>query len=416
MSSMNKPFLCAFAILLGTSGLLTTAFAQTRTPVVFFPGYVTTKLLVTVQNQTVAPDCPASGTFEDWAFCDQPSIFSPVCRDKLMTLVYNRQPSVPMSQRFSDQPGVTVAIKDYGKTESAPYYEAFYAFLEANGYTRNLDIRVAGYDWRLTPDMGGFLQRTIQLIEQTYADNGDTPVHLVAHSNGPLYAQYLLTHTSQAWKNKYIHGFTPLAGNWPGQGGMYLYMFTGIYVNEVSFPEDTASAAISALMFQSHPATYMSAADPAVFKNQEVVIQAGSDVYTPQHYRKLFHDAGMTLAEELAPYYIGFVRFQQPPFFPNVDVYAEKGSGLDTLVGIGLPDLTVGQLIDAVTDYFFRPGDSNEEDITNDSIQVWSKMKCFRFELTDNPGVGHDGLFSDPGVLGRLLTNLQREKSVCADY
>ena len=56
---------------------------------------------------------------------------------------------------------------------------------------------------------------------------------------------------------------------------------------------------------------------------------------TPQHYRKLFRDAGLTLAEELGPYYIGFVRFQQPAFFPNVDVYAEKGLGLETLVGVG---------------------------------------------------------------------------------
>ena len=28
------------------------------------------------------------------------------------------------------------------------------------------------------------------------------PVHLVGHSNGPLYAQYLLTHTSRAWKHQ----------------------------------------------------------------------------------------------------------------------------------------------------------------------------------------------------------------------
>ena len=165
--------------------------------------------------------------------------------------------------------------------------------LEANGYTRNLDIRVAGYDWRLTPDMGGFLQRTIDLIEQTYADNGNTPVHLLAHSNGPLYAHYLLTHTSQAWKNKFIHGFTSIAGNLPGQGLLYSFLFTGFNINDASYPVDAVSAKVSALMFQSHPATYMSASDPAVFKNQEVVIQAGSATYTPQHYRKLFRDAGM---------------------------------------------------------------------------------------------------------------------------
>ena len=112
------------------SGLPATGIAQTRTPVILFPGYISTKLLVTVENQTVAPDCPASGTFGSWVSSDQSNGFSPACRDKLMTLVYNRQPSVPMAQRFSEQPGVTVTIMDYGKIESCPcpFYEDLYAF------------------------------------------------------------------------------------------------------------------------------------------------------------------------------------------------------------------------------------------------------------------------------------------------
>jgi lecithin-cholesterol acyltransferase len=32
----------------------------------------------------------------------------------------------------------------------------------------------------------------------------------------------------QAWKDKHIHGFTPLAGNWPGQGLLYAVFFTGL--------------------------------------------------------------------------------------------------------------------------------------------------------------------------------------------
>jgi lecithin-cholesterol acyltransferase len=169
-------------------------------------------------------------------------------------------------------------------------------------------------------------------------------------------------------------------------------------------------------MFQSHPATYMSASDPAVFKNQEVVIQAGSAIYTPQHYRKLFRDAGLLLAEELGAYYIGFVKFRNAAFFPNVDAYAEKGSGLDTPVGISLPDLTVGQLVDDTTEFFFLPGDSSEEYITTDSVVAWEKMDCFRFELNDNPGVDHVGLATAPAVMARLLTNLQRPRSVCPGH
>ena len=69
-----------------------------------------------------------------------------MCRDELLTLRYDPNPHKPMRLRFSEQPGVTVKIADYGRTASAPVYEPMYEALEAAGYTRDRDIRVAGYD------------------------------------------------------------------------------------------------------------------------------------------------------------------------------------------------------------------------------------------------------------------------------
>lgn len=188
------------------------------TPIVLLPAWHFTSLEVTVRNQRVDPACPRSGSFEDLGFADPGTTFSQVCRDKLSTLRYDRNSRKPLRKRFSEQRGVTVRIADYGLTASAPFYEPMYVALEAVGYERDEDIRVAGYDARLTPYMAGFLRRTKRLIEDTYRDNGRRPVHLVGHSNGPIYTQYLLTHTSQRWKDRYIHGFTPIAGNFPGQG------------------------------------------------------------------------------------------------------------------------------------------------------------------------------------------------------
>src|SRR5688572_5083277 len=148
----------------------------------------------------------------------------------------------------------------------------------------------------LTPDMHGFLERTKALIEEAYYDNNKTPVHLVSHSNGPLYTQYLLTHTTQEWKDKFIHGFTPFAGNWPGQGLLYAAFFTGLNTVNFSFPADAANAASSAAMYLTHPSSYMSAADPAIFHDDEVVIQTPARAYTPQDYPQLFQDAGLSLA------------------------------------------------------------------------------------------------------------------------
>ena len=386
-----------------------------RTPIVLFPAWHFTRLEVTVKNQRVDPACPRSGTFEDLVFFDPGPEFSQVCRDELLTLRYNPNRHIPMRFRFSEQRGVTVRIADYGKTASAPAYEVMYQALEAAGYRRDRDIRVAGYDARLTPDMAGFLHRTKRLIEKTYWDNGRQPVHLVGHSNGPIYTQYLLTHTSRAWKHKYIHGFTPIAGNFPGQGLGYALMFVGINISDLTFPVTPENGVSSARMFLSHPSTFITSSDPRIFGDDEIIIRdqsTGTD-YTPEDYPALFDDAGLPWVNPIADKYIGFVDFADEAHFPNVDVYAEKGSGLETLVGLGLADLTVGQLLTDTSEFFVRDGDVNQEDITNDAVAVWAGMDCHRFSLTDNPGVNHFELVDNSAVLSRLIANAARPRSHC---
>jgi len=385
------------------------------TPIVVFPAYHFTRLVVTVHDQRIDLACPRSGSFEDFFPNPSPSTtFSQVCRDELMTLSY--RPRGAWETRFGDAKGVDVGIEDYGKVASAPFYQPMFDALRAAGYTLDRNVRVAGYDARLTPDLGGFLERTKRLIEDTFRDNGDRPVHLVGHSNGPLYAQYLLTHTSQAWKDKYIHGFTPIAGNLPGQGSVYPLVFTGLNVQDFSFPTTQENARSSSLMLLSAPSSYMSMGDPRVFDGRETVVEdlSTGKTYTPSDFHALFTDAGLPKALQLAEHYIGFVQFIDPAAFPNVDVYAEKGSGIDTVVGIGLHDLSPGQLLDASTPFFTRDGDINQEDITNDAVSAWSAMRCWHFGLTDNPGVGHFSLPSNPSLLARLISEANAPRSNCS--
>lgn len=391
------------------------AATASLTPIVLFPAWHFTRLTVTVKHQRTDSGCPDSGTFEDLVFEDPGPAFSQVCRDELLTLRYEGKDHKPMRLRFSEQPGVTVRIADYGRTESAPAYEAMYQALEGAGYTRNVNIRVAGYDARLTPDMNGFLRRSVRLIEQTFRQNGNRPVHLVGHSNGPIYVQYLLTHTSARWKAKFIHGFTPLAGNFPGQGLGYALMFVGVNIPDLSFPATPENAVSSARMFLSHPSTFLTASDPKIFGDQEVVIrdQSTATDYTPEDYPTLFEDAGIPWAIPIGEAYIGGVPFADPAHFPNVDVYAEKGSGIETLVGLGLTDLTIGQQVVGTTEFLTRDGDVNQEDLTNDAVAAWAGMVCHHFSLTDNPGVNHFELPSDPEVLARLIANANAPRSDC---
>jgi lysophospholipase-3 len=115
----------------------------------------------------------------------------------------------------------------------------------------------------------------------------------------------------------------------------------------------------------------------------------------------------------IADAYIGGVPFADPAHFPNVDVDAEKGSGIETLVGLGLPNLAVGQLVTPTTELINRDGDINQEDITNEAVAVWAGMDCYHFSLTDNPGVTHFQLPAHADVLARLVASAAAPRSNC---
>src|ERR1700730_17004363 len=126
--------LVALLVLLLLPSAASAAAKPGLTPIVLFPAYHLTRLRVDVRNQTVAPECPRSGSFEYWFQNPQHSAFSQTCQDKLLTLRYRPDSDRPMAQRFSNPRGVTVTIPDYGRTQSAPDYEPMFLALEKAGY------------------------------------------------------------------------------------------------------------------------------------------------------------------------------------------------------------------------------------------------------------------------------------------
>src|SRR3954453_19007880 len=101
--------LCALvALIVAAVLLLTPATAAAKpggpgvTPIVLFPAWHFTRLTFTVEHQTPAPNRPRSATFEDLVFGAPGPAFSQVCRDKLMTLRYDRRSHKPMRLRFHE--------------------------------------------------------------------------------------------------------------------------------------------------------------------------------------------------------------------------------------------------------------------------------------------------------------------------
>lgn len=73
----------------------------------------------------------------------------------------------------------------------------------------------------------------------------------------------------------------------------------------------------------------------------EVLVQVqGGTSYTPQGNQQLFQDAGLSLAQELATFHLGFVKCATPAFFPNDSIYAEKGSRMPTVGGQSSPTVS----------------------------------------------------------------------------
>ena len=66
---------------------------------------------------------------------------------------------------YSDPPGVTVTVPDFGSISSIeflgpyPFYYPLVEYLVQRGYTRDVNIRAAPYDWRLNPGMLNFMHR-----------------------------------------------------------------------------------------------------------------------------------------------------------------------------------------------------------------------------------------------------------------
>ncbi len=78
--------------------------------------------------------------------------------------------------------------------------------------------------------MNDYIDKVGNLIEQTYQQNGNTKVVVIAHSMGNTYVLYLLNHKSKAWKDKFIQSYIALSGPW---GGVIKIM--GILASGLSF-------------------------------------------------------------------------------------------------------------------------------------------------------------------------------------
>jgi hypothetical protein len=208
-------------------------------PIVFFPGYSLSKLVVEVTGGTEA-SCPSDGSFVV-EFTMQPTQngFTTECMFNYLSLSYNESNT---ATPFANRPEVNITMpgRTTGNTEcfGSALYDDMVAYFVGKGYTvnsPNATFLAGCYDWRMDPSNDviagpSFMNNTQALVQQAYAASGNQKVWLIGHSNGPIMALYFLNHVSNEFKQKYIAGFIPISGNFAGQGFFPVVYVEGLTV------------------------------------------------------------------------------------------------------------------------------------------------------------------------------------------
>ncbi|KAK9828191.1 hypothetical protein WJX74_002433 [Apatococcus lobatus] len=330
--------------------------------------------------------------------------FAESCIYSLLALQHSR------GLNFSNQAGVSTTIREFGNTTCAPTpYAPLYSVLQGVGYQPGKDLFVACYDWRTSPNVdvgadGIHLQNAQRLVEMAYNNTNGTKVYLHAHSNGAIYALSLLNSTLAAWRQKYIAGFIPVAGNWIGHGLTYSYLLSGQSVlTGAPYPG-------SARAFASWPSTYLSASFPSQYNQSEtIIINQGTGNYTPAQASAFYADANIPYASDLAPLFQGNMTPSNTS--PGTHFYGFYGTGIPTLVGQTYTNLTsAGNLILNSLNITLN-GDGRQENLGNFVALAFNKTlsPCYHFELLEVLGIPHLLLPMNPNVLQILTSILYKE-------
>jgi len=253
----------------------------------------------------------------------------------------------------TNTPGVEVRVPGFGDTdtvewltanhhqhldsihlvESLKYYKQIVdELVNEKGYTRNVNIRGAPYDFRKAPnEMSDFTAAYVQLIEDTYSLNGNTPVVLMAHSMGNSHTLYLLQGQTQAWKDKYIKAYVALAGPFGGAVKTLRAIISGdnmeVGVPMKAFQLSHTSDPLTMRRLMRMPSVAWLMPYETFWSEDEVLVQAPDRNYTVTEYRKLFTDIEFTDGYSMRADTQDLVDPLTPP---GVNVYCMYGQNVST--------------------------------------------------------------------------------------
>eukprot|EP01125_Pyxidicula_operculata_P021779 TRINITY_DN8631_c0_g1_i1.p1 TRINITY_DN8631_c0_g1~~TRINITY_DN8631_c0_g1_i1.p1 ORF type:complete len:497 (-),score=122.32 TRINITY_DN8631_c0_g1_i1:43-1533(-) len=243
---------------------------------------------------------------------------------------------------YANYPGVTTRVKDFGGLSGidyldywfgyplsfTSYYSSLIASLKSVGYVEGTNLFGAPFDWRFpSTKLNSFYHDIAALIEKAYTTNGNKKVTVVAHSMGCPTVLAFLKGQDQAWKDKYIASFVPIAGPWAGSAQALKTVISGdnfgievLGYNLLSLQDVSRLAKQSGGIVELIP-------HPRYYKSDTVFVRHQGVSYTANDFDKLFNDIGSPITTTI--HQRTEVADEELPA-PSVPTHCLYGFGLET--------------------------------------------------------------------------------------
>jgi len=306
--------------------------AATLAPVVLFPGFGGSGLEARLDKS----DSPAWYCFEtyDWfrIWLSVTELFVQDCWMDNMKVFYNAN-----NNTYTNTWGVEMRGIDFGGTEGVAYLDYIFGFpvpftavyatliasLEEIGYVSGQNLHGVTYDWRIPPTATGqsdFYLSVQQLIEETYANNSNTPVHIVTHSMGGPTFLYFLNQMTQTWKDTYLATFIPIAGPFAGSPKALRALISGDNFGIEFLGLSLADKLRFRYAVREAGGLIFMVPDPLFWEDQ-VFVYTESKNYTASDLQELFLDIGTPETATVYATTWDLIPSLKPPTVPTYCLY-----------------------------------------------------------------------------------------------
>ncbi|KAJ3653351.1 hypothetical protein Zmor_012607 [Zophobas morio] len=302
--------------------------------------------------------------------------------------------------------GVETRIPGFGGTETVEwldpshastgaYFNSIVTTLVSLGHERNKTIKGAPYDFRKAPNENRkWFEDVKTLIEQTYEENNNQPVMIIAHSMGGPMALNLLNNQTQQWKDKYIRSLVTLSGAWGGS-------VKAIKVYAIG--DDLGSYALRESVMRQEQITNPSLAwllpSKLFWKPDEILVQTDRQNFTlsnlQSYFKALNYPQGWEMRKDTESYQLDFTP-------PGVEVHCLYGVSVDTVERLFYKP---GTWLDGYPTLINGDGDGTVNRRSLEGCLHWKTLQKQNVLWKALPTVDHMQILKDKNVL-EYISNL----------